>query len=48
MDKDAFVSTLSIKPKKIYNFSLIGNDRDIYYAKYYGKGGGEWSSGKIK
>ena len=24
-------------------------DRDIYYAKYYGKGGGEWPAGeKIK
>ena len=22
--------------------------RDIYYAKYYGKGGGKWSAGKNK
>ena len=25
---------------------LSQSGRDIYYAKYYGKGGGEWPAGK--
>ena len=36
------------KKKNIKTENLNRYDRDIYYAKYYGKGGGKWPAGEKK
>ena len=35
-------------PTTCFSPCLSRSSRDIYYAKYYGKGGGEWSAGEKK